>query len=186
MSSIQASGLYRERESHDSLILWWKQHTEAVLEPFTSRPFLRPCDMSSRNGRRSFWLLLPIPALTPRKSPRKKTWARSIFWLPPILAAAWSQALSFNPPREKPRVPIHSFGISRHYTVQRQPCHSWTLCTVARSRAEDVLWLLFCFFLQPVKTSFGPPAQWSRLCLTEHSKQKARNVGSRVTGPRCS
>ena len=36
-----------------------------------------------------------------------------------------------------------------------------------------------------LRTSFGPPAQWSRLCLTEHSKQKARNIGSRVAAPRC-
>ena len=36
-----------------------------------------------------------------------------------------------------------------------------------------------------MRTGFGPPAQWSRLCLTEFSKQKARNIGVRLSGSRC-
>ena len=37
-----------------------------------------------------------------------------------------------------------------------------------------------------MRTVFGPPAQWSRLCLTEFSKQEARNVGARISESRCS
>ena len=46
----------------------------------------------------------------------------------------------------------------------------------------------FCFHYSQglLRSGFGPPAQWSRLCLTEVSEQKARNVGSRVTDGPCS
>ena len=65
--------------------------------------------------------------------------------------------------------------------------NSWLIATTMSRIHSRASFRDSCFdsSFSQFKTSFGPAAQWSRLSLTEYSKQKARNVGSRVDATRC-